>query len=73
METPYWCTVLVHQYGRQKSTKHLEFTFSLCSGRGARAGVGGNSKYQVTGMINFDFGIFFGRKILASIFMGSLI
>ena len=21
METPYWCTVLVHQYGRWKSTK----------------------------------------------------
>ena len=21
METPYWCTVLVHQYGRRKSTK----------------------------------------------------
>ena len=21
METPYWCTVLVHQHGRQKSTK----------------------------------------------------
>ena len=20
-ETPYWCTVLVHQYGRRKSTK----------------------------------------------------
>ena len=29
MEMPYWCTVLVHQYGRQKSTKHLEFTFSI--------------------------------------------
>ena len=29
METPYWCTVLVHQYGRRKSTKHLEFTFSI--------------------------------------------
>ena len=29
METPYWCTVLVHQYGRRKSTKQLEFTFSL--------------------------------------------
>ena len=29
----------------------------------------GNSKYQVKGMINFDFGIFFGRKILASIFI----
>ena len=21
METPYWCTVLVHQYGHRKSTK----------------------------------------------------
>ena len=21
VETPYWCTVLVHQYGRRKSTK----------------------------------------------------
>ena len=21
METPYWCTVLVHQYGSRKSTK----------------------------------------------------
>ena len=21
METPYWCTILVHQYGRWKSTK----------------------------------------------------
>ena len=21
LETPYWCTVLVHQYGRRKSTK----------------------------------------------------
>ena len=21
METPYWCTVLVHKYGRRKSTK----------------------------------------------------
>ena len=29
----------------------------------------GNSKYQVKGIINFDFGIFFGRKILASIFI----
>ena len=29
METPYWCTVLVHQYGRRKSIKHLEFTFSM--------------------------------------------
>ena len=29
MGTPYWCTVLVHQYGRRKSTKHLEFTFSI--------------------------------------------
>ena len=29
METPYWWTVLVHQYGRRKSTKHLEFTFSI--------------------------------------------
>ena len=29
MDTPYWCTVLVHQYGRPKSTQHLEFTFSI--------------------------------------------
>ena len=29
MDTPYWCTVLVHQYDRRKSTKQLEFTFSL--------------------------------------------
>ena len=29
METSYWCTVLVHQYGRRKSIKHLEFTFSM--------------------------------------------
>ena len=28
METSYWCTVLVHQYGCRNSTKHLEFTFS---------------------------------------------
>ena len=28
METPYWCTVLVHQYGHGKRQKHLEFTFS---------------------------------------------
>ena len=28
METPYWCTVLVHQYGHGKRPKHLEFTFS---------------------------------------------
>ena len=28
IETPYWCTVLVHQYGCRNSTKHLEFTFS---------------------------------------------
>ena len=29
METQYWCTVLVHYYGRRKSTKYLEFTFSI--------------------------------------------
>ena len=29
METPYWCTVLVHQNGRRKSTKNLEFTISI--------------------------------------------
>ena len=28
IETPYWCTVLVHQYGHGKRQKHLEFTFS---------------------------------------------
>ena len=27
METPYWCTVLVHQYGRRKSTKTSEVHF----------------------------------------------
>ena len=26
-ETPYWCKVLVHQYGAGKQQKHLEFTF----------------------------------------------
>ena len=29
MERPYWCTVLVPQCGRRKSTKHLEITFSI--------------------------------------------
>ena len=29
METPYWYTVLVHQYCRWKSTKQLEFAFSI--------------------------------------------
>ena len=30
METLYWCTVLVHQYGLRKLIKkHLEFTFSI--------------------------------------------
>ena len=29
MERPYWCTILVHQYGLRKSTKHLKFTFSI--------------------------------------------
>ena len=29
MEMLYWFTVLVHQYGCRKSTKHLEFTFSI--------------------------------------------
>ena len=27
-ETPYWCKVLVQQYGAGKQQKHLEFTFS---------------------------------------------
>ena len=27
MATPYWCTVLVHQYGRRKSTKTSEVHF----------------------------------------------
>ena len=35
METPYWCTVLVHQYGRRKSTKtsgvHLFYKSSFFS------------------------------------------
>ena len=45
-----------------------------------RGGGGGYSGFQVTGMIEglfgfeiFDFGIFLSRKILASIFWGSLI
>ena len=29
METPHWCTVLVHQYGHQISTKDLKVTFSF--------------------------------------------
>ena len=29
METPYWYSVLGHQYGRRKSTKHLKFAFSI--------------------------------------------
>ena len=31
METPYWCTVLVHKYGRRKSTKSGVHFFSLFS------------------------------------------
>ena len=46
------------------------------SGRPRGRGGGGYARFQVTGMIErifwgfeiFDFGIFFGRKILASIF-----
>ena len=29
METPSWCTVLVHQYGRRKSTKRSGVHFSI--------------------------------------------
>ena len=32
METPYWCTVLVHQYGQmatRNQQKRVEFTFSI--------------------------------------------
>ena len=32
MEMPYWCTVLVHQYGQmaaRNQEKRLEFTFSI--------------------------------------------
>ena len=29
METPYWCTALVHQYGRRKSTKTSGVHFSI--------------------------------------------